>query len=190
MMENINFKIASLNDIDGVLALQDLYLVSNLSDEEKKAGFVTTPFTIAQLTAVIESQNLFIAIDHTKIIGYIFTGSWDFFSQWPIFTHMISLLPELHFLDFKFTTINSFQYGPICIDKSYRSQGVIKPFFEFMRSHMESKYPLSLTFINKNNIPSTKAHTIKLQWTIISDFKFNSNDYLILAYDMKQPLLT
>ena len=57
MIENIVFKTASINDIDGVLALQDLYLVSNLSDQEKTAGFVTTPFTIAQLTEVIENKN-------------------------------------------------------------------------------------------------------------------------------------
>ena len=61
MIENIQFKIATLNDIDGVLALQELYLVSNLSEEEKTGGFVTTPFTIEQLTSVIACHNLFIA---------------------------------------------------------------------------------------------------------------------------------
>jgi hypothetical protein len=50
------------------------------------------------------------------------------------------------------------------------------------------KYPLSLTFINKTNIPSTKAHTEKLKWTIIADFIFNNNEYYILAYDMNQPV--
>ena len=52
--------------------------------------------------------------------------------------------------------------------------------------NMKSKYPLSLTFINKINIPSTKAHTEKLKWTIIKEFQFNNNEYLILAYDMNQ----
>lgn len=186
MIENIRFEIATLNDIEGVLALQELYLVSNLSEEEKVGGFVTTPFTIAQLTEVIECQNLFVAKDKTKIIAYIFTGSWDFFNQWPIFNHMISLLPELRFLDHKFNTDNSFQYGPVCIHKKYRGKGLISPFFEFMRVNMKSKYPLSLTFINKTNIPSRKAHTEKLKWEIIADFQFNSNDYLILAYDMNK----
>ena len=186
MIENIQFEIATLNDIDGVLTLQELYLVSNLSDEEKKAGFVTTPFTITQLTEVINCKNLFVAIDNNKIIAYIFTGSWDFFNQWPIFNHMISLLPALKFLDFNFTTENSFQYGPICIHKDYRGKALIFSFFEFMRINMKSKYPLSLTFINKTNIPSRKAHTEKLKWTIIDDFQFNQNEYYILAYDMNQ----
>ena len=186
MAKNITFEIAKVSDIDGVLALQELYLISNLSEDEKAAGFVTTPFTIAQLTEVIQEQNLFIAKEENRIIAYIFTGSWDFFSQWPIFNYMNSLFPTLTFLDFEITTSNSFQYGPICIHKEYRGQGLIQPFFEFMRKHLLLKYPLSLTFINKINVPSTKAHTKKLHWSIISEFQFNDNEYYILAYDMKK----
>lgn len=186
MTESVKFETATISDIDGVLALQELYLVANLSEEEKASGFVTTPFTIQQLTEVIHENNLFIAKENEKIVAYIFAGSWDFFKQWPIFNHMTSLFSDLTFLDFEITTTNSFQYGPICIHKEYRGKGLITPLFEFMRTHMLHKYPLALTFINKINIPSTKAHTEKLKWAIIGDFQFNNNEYLILAYDMTQ----
>ena len=189
MTENLELKVAKLNDIKGVLALQKLYLVTNLTDEEKKSGFVTTPFSVEQLTYVINNEGLFIAKDNNKIIAYIFAESWPFFSQWPIFEYMTSLFPKLEFLDFKINSITSFQYGPICIDKKYRGQGLINLLFEFMRIHLVKKYPLSLTFINKTNIPSLKAHTEKLKWTIIADFEFNNNNYYILAYDMNIPTL-
>lgn len=188
MIENIQLEVAKLSDIDGILALQELYLVSNLSEEEKVAGFVTTPFSIPQLTEVIGQQGLFLAKDNNKIIAYIVAAGWDFFNQWPIFKHMTTLFPNLTFLNFDITTTNSFQYGPICIDKAYRGKGLITPLFEFMRIHLVKRYPLALTFINKTNIPSTKAHTEKLKWTIIADFHFNNNNYFILAYDMNQPV--
>lgn len=189
MTQNLELQVATLEDIKGVLALQELYLVSNLSEQEKKSGFVTTPFTIEQLTHVINNEGLFIAKDNRKIIAYIFAESWQFFSQWPIFEHMISLFPELSFLDFEINSTTSFQYGPICIDKKYRGKGLINSLFEFMRIHVVKKYPLSLTFINKTNAPSLKAHTEKLKWTIIADFQFNNNNYFILAYDMNMPTL-
>lgn len=188
MTENIELQVAKLKDIRGVLALQELYLVSNLSEEEKKSGFVTTPFSVEQLTYVINNEGLFIAKDNNKIIAYIFAESWQFFSQWPIFEHMISLFPELSFLDFEINSTTSFQYGPICIDKKYRGKGLINTLFEFMRIHLVKKYPLSLTFINKTNIPSLKAHTEKLKWTVLSDFQFNNNNYFILAYDINKPV--
>ncbi len=186
MTEKITFEIAQISDVDGVLALQELYLVSNLTEAEKTAGFVTTPFTIPQLHEVIQKQELFVAKDANKIIAYIFAGSWGFYKQWPIFDYMTTLLPTLKFLEFDITLTNSFQYGPISIHKEYRGSGLITPLFEFMRIHMLKKYPLALTFINKNNIPSTKAHVEKLKWIIIGDFHFNNNDYFILAYEMNK----
>lgn len=189
IMKNIQLEVAKLSDIEGVLDLQKLYLVSNLTEEEKKSGFVTTPFSVEQLTYVINNEGLFIAKDKGKIIAYIFAESWDFFSQYPLFEYMISLFPKLKFLDFEINSTTSFQYGPICIDKKYRGKGLINLLFEFMRIHVVKKYPLSLTFINKTNIPSYKAHTEKLKWTVIGDFQFNNNNYYILAYDMNMPAL-
>lgn len=190
IMENLQLEVAKLIDIDGILDLQKLYLVSNLTEEEKKFGFVTTPFSIEQLIYVIQNDGLFIAKDNNKIIAYIFAESWDFFSQYPIFEYMISLFPRLSFLNFEINSTRSFQYGPVCIDKKYRGKGLINSLFEFMRIHIVKKYPLALTFINKINVPSLKAHTEKLNWTIISDFEFNNNSYFILAYDMNKPSLS
>lgn len=184
MLEKIILQIAQNNDINGILELQELYLVSNLSDEEKVDGFVTTPFTKELLEYVISQKGIFIAKFDDKIIGYIFAASWDFFSRYPIFEYMISLFPRYKFRDFTLTTTNSFQYGPVCIHKPFRGQGLLKILFEFMRIHTFEQYPLSLTFINKSNIPSTKAHIEKLNWTIIDEFSFNNNEYIILAYDM------
>jgi hypothetical protein len=53
MIKNIKLEAALLSDINGIVALQELYLVSNLCDKEKEAGFVTTPFTIPQLAKII-----------------------------------------------------------------------------------------------------------------------------------------
>lgn len=184
IMKNIQLEVAKLIDIEGVLELQKLHLVSNLTEEEKKFGFVTTPFSVEQLVYVIHNEGLFIAKDNNKIIAYVFAESWDFFSQYPIFEYMISLFPKLSFFDFEINSTSSFQYGPICIDKKYRGKGLINTLFEFMRIHVVKKYPLSLTFINKTNIPSFKAHTEKLKWTVIGNFEFNDNNYFILAYDM------
>jgi hypothetical protein len=51
--------------------LQELYLVDNLSAQEKQAGFVTTRFSVEQLQA-IDQKGLFIALDNDVLIAYIF----------------------------------------------------------------------------------------------------------------------
>ncbi len=188
MIEKIVLEIAKTSDIQGILELQELYLVSNLSEEEKVAGFVTTPFNEELLEYVISQNGIFLAKLDSKIIAYAFAASWEFFSRYPIFEYMISLFPRYKFRNFDLNTTNSFQYGPVCIHKDFRGQGLIKVLFEFMRINIVEKYPLSVTFINKMNIPSTKAHVEKLKWTIIDEFDFNNNNYIVLAYDMRIPV--
>ncbi|MGL3001625.1 N-acetyltransferase family protein [Flavobacterium sp. RSSB_23] len=187
MPSNIIIKKATEEDIPGIVALHKANLVVNLTEVEKQGGFVTTALTVAQIQTVIQHHGLFIAKNEDAIIGFIFAADWEFFTQWPIFEYMIQLFPSFSFKNFDVTTTNSFQYGPICIDKNYRGQGIITELFEYMRIQMKEKYPLSLTFINKTNIPSYKAHTEKLAWEVIDEFHFNNNSYYVLAYDMNKP---
>lgn len=186
MSSNIIIKKATEEDIPGIVALHKANLVVNLTEIEKQGGFVTTALNVAQIQTVIQHHGLFIAKNEDAIIGFVFAADWEFFTQWPIFEYMIQLFPSFSFKNFDVTTTNSFQYGPICIDKNYRGQGIITELFEYMRIQMKEKYPLSLTFINKTNIPSYKAHTEKLAWKVIDEFHFNNNSYYVLAYDMQK----
>ncbi len=178
------------NDIEGVLTLQDSNLFSKMTEEERMNGFVTTPFTVELIEKIIELDGLFVAENEAKeIIAYVYAGSWEYFSQWEIFNYMVSRFDQLSFNNKKITTENSFQYGPICIAKSYRGQGVINLIFEEMRLEFVEKYPISITFINKVNTISEKAHTKKLGWKIIDEFQFNNNTYIGLAFDMTKSVV-
>lgn len=183
-------RLATKNDIEKVLLLQEKNLYRNLTELERKKGFVTTPFTVSQLETVIQENGLFIAEDEQQnLIAYAFAASWDYFKQWEIFNYMVSRFPKLTFRGNKITTANSFQYGPVCIDEKHRGKNILPLIFEEMRIELVKKYPLSLTFINKINIISEKAHTQKLGWEIIDEFEFNNNSYIGLAFDMKQSVL-
>ncbi len=186
----INTRIGTKKDINGILSLQEKNLYRNLSNKEKENGFVTTPFTISQIEKIIKQNGIFIAENEgNKIIAYAFAGNWEYFNQWEIFNFMISRFSELSFHKNKITTENSFQYGPICIDKNYRGKGLLNLIFEEMRIEFVRRYPISITFINKENITSKKAHTEKLGWEIIDEFEFNNNKYYGLGFDMKKTVL-
>lgn len=180
---------ATLNDIDEVLELHAKYQIDSISHEDKKDGFVTTSFTKEQLAKVInEEQGLFIARKNDKMVAYVMCGSWKFCSIWPIFTQMVQDLPKLSYLGQAITTENSYQYGPVCVDKSVRGSGVLEALFDFAREEMSQRYPIMVTFINKINQRSFKAHT-RLGLEVIAEFSFNNNHYYELAYDTSKKLL-
>lgn len=186
----IKTSIGDKNDITGILSLQEKNLFSNLDNEERKGGFVTTPFTVTQIEEIIKQHGIFVAKNsENEIIAYAFAGSWDYFQQWEIFNMMISRFPKFSFQSTRISLENSFQYGPVCIYKNYRGKGILNLIFEEMRIEFLQKYPISITFINKVNVISIKAHTRKLGWVIVDEFEFNNNEYLGLAFDMKQSVL-
>ena len=178
------------NDLAGVLQLQSKNLAANLTEEEKKQGFVTTPFTEAQILQIIrEEGGLFVAAKKDVVIGYIFAGSWQYFSQWEIFNYMVTRFPQLRFNNQTFDAASTFQYGPVCLDINHRGQGLFNELFEQMRLVFRESYPISITFINQVNAISTAAHTRKLGWQIIDEFTFNNNQYYGLGFDMNQSVL-
>ncbi len=187
----IKTSIGTTADIPGILALQEKYLYRNLNEEERLRGFVTTPFTAEQIEEVIKQNGNFIATnEEQEIVAYAFAGCWKYFEQWEIFNFMVSRFPQLSFQGGAITTENSFQYGPICIDIPYRGTGLVKQLFEEIRIEFVKKYPISVTFINKVNEVSTKAHTKKLGWEVIDEFDFNDKNYIALAFDMRKSVLT
>ncbi|EFK97435.1 acetyltransferase, GNAT family, partial [sediment metagenome] len=97
-------------------------------------------------------------------------------------------LPNLEYIGQKLSTKNSYQYGPVCIDKSVRGSGVLENIFEFARVEMSKRYPILVTFINKINPRSYKAHTRKIGLEVIKEFEYNSNNYYELVYDTSKKI--
>lgn len=185
----IHTRKGTRSDIPGILALQEKNLYGNLNEKQREKGFVTTPFVPQQIEDIIELNGVFVAENQGEIIAYAYAGSWEYFTQWEIFNFMTDRFPMLNFEGKEITTRNSFQYGPVCISEIYRGKGVLNLIFEEMRLEFVRYYPISITFINKVNVISEKAHTKKLGWKIIDEFEFNGKTYLGLAFDMSRSVL-
>lgn len=185
----MKLKIAEISDIDNVLKLHYRYHIDFINQEDKQNGFVTTPFTKEQLIELVEEEKgLFIAVLGGDVVAYVMAASWQFWSKWPMFAFMIENLPNLEYLGQKLNIHNSYQYGPICIDKSVRGSGVLEKIFDYAQKEMSKRYPILITFINKINTRSYQAHTKKLGLEVIAEFDYNNNHYYELAFDTAREL--
>jgi hypothetical protein len=174
-------RIAVESDIDSILQLQSSNLYSKLSPAELVQGFVTTPITVEQIKTILAQTGLFVVEQNNLVIGYAYAGSWDYFAQWEIFPYMLSRLTHIDFQGVQITADNSFQYGPVCIDKPWRGSNAFPQLFATMCCGLATKYPIGITFINQINQRSLKAHR-KLNLEIIDEFQFNDSLYYSLAF--------
>ena len=178
----MEYKVATIEDIEATLKLHAKYQVDTIAQEDKKDGFVTTAFNKEELTQLIEQeQGLFIAKEGEEVLAYVMAASWQFWSKWAMFEHMIKDLPNLEYTGKQLSIENSYQYGPICIDKRVRSTSVLREIFEFALKHMAKRYSILVTFVNQINPRSYEAHTRKLGLEVIQEFEFNGNRYWELA---------
>ena len=178
------YRNATIEDIPAIFELQKKYHVSTIDEADKKDGFVTTLFTKEQFEELIQTENgISLACDGERIVGYAMAASWEFWSKWPLFQHMIQDLPNTQYKGQTLSVENSYQYGPICIDKDYRGTDVLPKLFTFSAEQMGKRYPILITFINHINPRSYEAHTRKLGLDIIKNFQFNNNNYYELGYD-------
>jgi GNAT superfamily N-acetyltransferase len=185
----MEYKIAQIEDIEKVLELHSKYQIDSIRQEDKKDGFITTAFTKEQMIDLITlEQGLFIALENEKIVAYVMSASWNFWSRWPMFAFMVEDLYNLEYLGQKLTIQNSYQYGPVCVDKEYRGSGVLEKIFDFARENMAKRFPILVTFINKINPRSYEAHTKKLKLEVIKEFSYNNNNYYELVYDTSKSL--
>jgi len=177
-------RLATLEDIDSVLELHFKYQIDSIKEEDKKDGFVTTAFTREELVDLINKEHgLFIALKNDKVVAYVMSASWHFWSKWPMFEQMIKDLHNLEYLGQTLSVENSYQYGPVCIDKSVRGSGVLEEIFDFARDNMSKRFPILVTFVNKINLRSYEAHKRKLGLEVIQEFEFNNNNYYEMVYD-------
>lgn len=181
------YRNAIINDIPAIFELQQTYHVATINEADKKDGFVTTLFTEEQLTELIERENgIALACDGDRIAAYAMAASWEYWSKWPLFQHMIQDLPHTQYLGRSLSVENSYQYGPICIHKDYRGTDVLPELFAFSAAQMSRRYPILITFINHINPRSYAAHTKKLGLDVIKNFDFNNNHYYELGYDVSK----
>ncbi len=170
------------DDIKGVLDLQELNLVTNLSAEEKGNGFVTTPFSYEQVRELISLKGLAVAEINNKILGYVVAAGWEYFSGRPMFDYMLERFQKITYRNIKITRENSYEYGPVCIDSSLRGTDTFPKLFEKSKEIMSERYLIGTTFINKINERSYQAHTRKAKTDLIDEFEFNNSNYYGLAF--------
>lgn len=182
--------IATNTDIQGVLDLQKVNLYKNLTEEQRKSGFVTTPFTKEQLQELVASNGLFALKVQGKIKGYTMAASWDYFAQWAIFPFMLGRLKGNKYNGIEISASNSYQYGPVCIANDLRGSNAFPLVFEEMRLEMTKRYPIGITFINQVNQRSYQAHIKRLNMNMVDKFKFSGRNYYGLAFDSRNTVLT
>lgn len=165
-------------DVQGIIELHQLYHLSTIQEDDKKDGFISASFSSEELLHLIEQENgICVAVVNEKIIAYAMTASWAFWAKWPMISYLEQELPNLKVDNKSITVSNSCQYGPVCIHKNFRGQGVLETLYAFCQDKAAPKYDYFVTLISRHNPRSYQAHVRKTNLNVVTEFNFNGNSY-------------
>ena len=76
---------------------------------------------------------------------------------------------------------NTYQYGPMCVDRSIRGTGAFEALFFASLDQFRDRFPIMLTFVNQINKRSENAHSNKAHMETVGTFDFGDNHYYLMG---------
>ncbi|HUO77465.1 MAG TPA: hypothetical protein VMU21_07785 [Thermodesulfovibrionales bacterium] len=181
---HILYRKATPSDFEGILLLQHQNLLTTLQGEDLSQGFLSIEFTREQLHKVNSELGIFVAVQGKAVVGYLMAETAEFAIGSPLISNMLKRLKDVVFDDVTLSCC-FFVYGPVCIDRQSRGQGILEGLFVIMKETLRADYDVGIAFVSQQNLRSIQAHTAKLGMRVIDEFKFKGERYGTLAFRLK-----
>ena len=149
----------TIEDLEGILALQQENLTKNISKEEaQKQGFVTVEHERHVLQQMNNAEPSMTIQDHGKVVGYCLAMLRQFQREVPILGPFFERLDQLTYGDQVLSDLMYLVVGQVCIAKEYRGKGHFDGMYQAYRQFFQSRYPFAITEVAATNQRSLMAH--------------------------------
>jgi hypothetical protein len=178
----------TLQHFEQILELQGRNQRDALTPEEQAVqGFLYCKYNVDILKMLASHEAQIIALDGEKVIGY----------NLCIATSLVNELPDLQEMFYAFDhtpykgmLLSQYAYvvgGQICVDKSYRGQGLLNRMYTEMSILTNNRYQLCVTDVSQRNIPSLNAH-LKTGFEIAGTYPHDGEIWNTVVWDWKEPV--
>jgi predicted GNAT superfamily acetyltransferase len=178
----IDYRRATPADYDQILALQSANYIANLSEEERKEGFLSAQFTPEQTVQIAEDLGTTVAVVDKQIAGFLCAFRKEFQTGSPVIAEMLRSYDRLAFEGRPLSAYQSYIYGPVCIGREFRGRGLLRGLHEAQKKDLAGKFDIGVAFVSRSNPHSLSAHVAGLGMTEVGDFEVKGNVYVTLAF--------
>jgi predicted GNAT superfamily acetyltransferase len=185
-MTTIRYRRAAGKDYPGIADLNSANFITHLNEEERKEGFLSAQFTEPQIAAMAEDLGIMVAVADGGVRGFLCAFRNDFDHGSPVVAKMIASYDRMQFEGRVLTSYSSYVYGPVCIERPFRRQGLLRGLYEAQRRDLAGQFEIGVALIARNNPHSLAAHIAGLGMTEAGDFEVNGNIFAAVAFRLPQ----
>jgi hypothetical protein len=169
-------------DYARILRLQSDNYFANLSEAERKEGFLSAQFSGEQTAQIAEDLGTTVAIVGDQVAGFLCAFRKDFETGSPVIARMLQSYDRLTFEGRPLSAFKSYIYGPVCIGREYRGRGLLRGLYEAQKKDLAGQFEIGVAFVSRSNPHSLSAHVAGLGMSEAGDFEVNRNIYVTLAF--------
>ena len=163
MTHGYDISLATLNDIPGILALQEPNLPEN-------GGSLSVRQNADWFRKAIVDKSLVAGRRNGEVVGYVLGTSLAAQAHVAIVRTMLQTFPP---------PANCYLYVPVCVAETARGMGLAAALFKVLQTHMDGRP--AMTFVRADNEPSLRAHR-KMGMRDLGPFSNNGEQYIALSY--------
>lgn len=175
-------RTATEADAPAIAALANQYTYQQLSEADRRGGFLTGIFTVPALQAMLASVPGQVAYRHGELAGFVVNSHLAPERYPPLVQQISALLPTLLYQGRPLADYRWFFYGPVLVQPAYRGQGLLRALFEVNRRTLAGRYEVGVAFIAAENAASLHVHTHKLGLEEVGELVFGGMAYVVLAF--------
>jgi len=181
-MSMIEYRRAQPEDYSAILSLQSANFIANLSEEDRKEGFLSAQFTPEQTAQIAEDLGTTVAVIEGRVRGFLCAFRKEFDAGSPVIAKMIESYDRLSLHGRPLSAFASYIYGPVCIGREFRRQGLLRGLYEAQKKALVGQFEIGVAFVSRSNPHSLRAHVHGLGMSEAGDFAVNGNFYVALAF--------
>ncbi|MFV8377739.1 GNAT family N-acetyltransferase [Flavobacterium sp. LB3R33] len=178
-MKPILYKRAStLDELEQIRTLQLQNSSQNISSEEKlQEGFVTVQHSVALLEQMNSTCAHIIAKENDIVVGFALVMLSSFRNEIKVLIPMFERIDELVPKNKTYVVM-----GQICVDKSYRKQGIFRGLYHFYKEELQHQFDYLITEVAAINLRSMQAHEA-IGFKIIDTYNEDGIVWNIILWD-------
>jgi predicted GNAT superfamily acetyltransferase len=162
MIAGYEIAVATHGDISGILAVQE-------ANQPERGGILSVRFPREWIEEAISNEAIVVARRDGQIAGYVISGELAAQAHVPVVQAMLRAYTP---------TPGTWLYGPVCVSKSERGQGVAGALFDVLRARFRGRD--SITFIRRDNAVSRRAHA-KMGMTEVAAFTHDGTEQIVVV---------
>ena len=181
-MCRIQYRRARPEDYASIIRLQRADYIGNLTEEERREGFLSAEFSLEQVAAIATDLGIAVVTVGDEIAGCLCAFRREFDHGSPVVAKMLEAYEQARFEAKPLSAFNSYIYGPVCLGREYRRRGLLRGLYEFQKKDLAGRFEIGVALVSHDNPHSMQAHIGGLGMTEAGKFELNGNLFAILAF--------